>query len=151
MKLLPIRDARIKLLLLSLMHLATDGLCSYLVFAKLYPENPALSFTIFIGYNLLAFVMQSPLGILIDRHDNPNLFLSLSVAALLLGYACSELCLVTVLFIGLGNALFHVTGGKYVTNKSSYQREQSALPSVKDICRSMASSISLSACWWDAL
>lgn len=118
MKLLPIRDARIKLLLLSLMHLATDGLCSYLVFAKLYPENPALSFTIFIGYNLLAFVMQSPLGILIDRHDNPNLFLSLSVAALLLGYACSELCLVTVLFIGLGNALFHVTGGKYVTNKS---------------------------------
>lgn len=118
MKPLPIKNARIKLLLLSLMHFATDGLCSYLVFAKLYPENPEISFTVFIGYNLLAFVTQSPLGIFIDNHNKPKLFLGLSVAAIILGYIFGELCLVAVLFIGLGNSLFHVAGGKYVTDKS---------------------------------
>lgn len=118
MRLLPVRDARIQLLLLSLMHFATDGLCSYLVFSKLYVENPELSFTVFIGYNLLAFVMQSPLGMLIDKHDKPRLFLGISVASIILGYAFCKLCLVAVLFIGLGNALFHVAGGKYVTDKS---------------------------------
>ena len=60
MKLLPLRSMRIKLILLSLMHFATDGLCSYLVFARLYPDNPAAAFAIFICYNVLAFVTQSP-------------------------------------------------------------------------------------------
>ena len=115
---LPIRDAKIKLIFLSLMHFATDGLCSYLVFSKLYPENPELSFAIFIGYNLFAFVTQSPLGMLIDKYNKPKLFIGISVMLLILGYVFSPVCFISVLFIGLGNALFHVAGGKYVTDKS---------------------------------
>lgn len=118
MKLLPLRDARIKLLLLSLMHFATDGLCAYLIFAKLYPNNPTMSFAIFIGYNLLAFVTQSPLGMLIDKRSTPKLFIATSAVAIALGYIVSRICLLAVLFIGLGNAAFHVGGGKYVTDKS---------------------------------
>ena len=118
MHLLPIRDPRIKLLLLSVMHLVTDGLCAYLVFARLYPENPDLATVVFLGYNAIAFVTQSPLGILIDKYNKPKMFLVASAALMLLGYLSSAVCLLATLFIGLGNSAFHVAGGKYVTDKS---------------------------------
>lgn len=109
---------RIKLILLSLMHFATDGLCSYLVFARLYPDNPAAAFAIFICYNVLAFVTQSPVGIFIDKYNKPKLFLGISIASMLLGYALSSVWILSVLFIGMSNSFFHVAGGKYVTDKS---------------------------------
>ena len=118
MRLLQFRSMKIKLILLSVMHLATDGLCSLLVFSKLYPENPELSLITFIGYNVMAFVTQSPVGLLIDRHNKPKLFLVISAVLLLLGYMLSGVCLLAVLLIGLGNSLFHVAGGKYVSDKS---------------------------------
>ena len=118
MKTLKMRNFSIKLLLLSLMHFATDGLCAYLVFTKLYPQNPALSVTVFLCYNVLAFVTQSPVGVLIDKYNKPKLMLSISVALLSLGYIFGSVCILSVVFIGMGNSLFHVAGGKYVTCKS---------------------------------
>lgn len=118
MKRLPFKDTRIKLFLLSVAHFATDALCSYLVFTRLYPKNPSFSFAVFIGYNLLAFVAQAPIGILIDRYGNRNVLFVASAAAIFLGYLFSSLFPIAVLFIGTGNALFHVAGGKYVTDKS---------------------------------
>ena len=118
MRLLPIRDLRVKLLLLSVMHLATDGLCAYLVFARLYPENPDLAFVVFLGYNALAFVTQSPLGLLIDKYNMPKIFLTASAVMILLGYISAPICLLATLFIGLGNSAFHVAGGKYISDKS---------------------------------
>ena len=120
MRLLPIRDLRVKLLLLSVMHLATDGLCAYLVFARLYPENPDLAFVVFLGYNALAFVTQSPLGLLIDKYNMPKIFLTASAVMILLGYISAPICLLATLFIGLGNSAFHVAGGKYISDKSGY-------------------------------
>ena len=108
----------VNLTLLSIMHLVTDGLCSLLVFSRLYPENPQLSFITFILYNLLAFVSQAPVGSLIDRYNKPKTLLVISVCAVLLGYLTSGLCLLSVIFIGIGNSLFHVAGGKYVSEKS---------------------------------
>lgn len=118
MKLLPISSPRIKLVLLSLMHFATDGLCAYTVFSKLYPNNPSLSLLIFLSYNILAFVTQSPIGILVDKYNKPKLMLAISVLSVILGYAFSFVPLLAVFFIGMGNSLFHVAGGKYVTDKS---------------------------------
>ena len=118
MKIPILSSYRVKLLLLSLMHFSTDGLCAYLVFTKLYPDNPSLSVAVFLGYNTLAFVTQSPVGILIDKHNRPKLMLAVSVALLVLGYVFGGVCLVAVTFIGMGNSLFHVAGGKYVTSKS---------------------------------
>ena len=118
MKLLPIRNFKFKLLLLSLMHFATDGLCAYLTFSKLYPNNPALSLLIFLGYNVLAFVTQSPIGIIADKYNKPKLMIAISVLSVILGYIFSNMCVPAVFLIGIGNALFHVAGGKYVTDKS---------------------------------
>ena len=118
MRLLPLRSAKIKLLLLSLMHLVTDGLCAYLVFVKLYPDNPEYATYVFFAYNILAFVTQSPVGLLIDKYNRPKLFLGISIIWLILGYIFSSLWLLSVIFIGIGNSVFHVAGGKYVTDKS---------------------------------
>lgn len=118
MKPVPLRSPGIKLTLLSFMHFATDGLCAYLVFAKLYPENPAWAVLVFFGYNILAFVTQSPVGLLIDKYNKPKLFLAISVLAMLLGYLFSSVWLLSVFFIGISNSVFHVAGGKYVSDKS---------------------------------
>lgn len=118
MKLLPCSSPKLKLLLLSIMHLVTDGLCSLLVFSRLYPENPEMAFIVFLSYNILAFVTQSPVGLLIDRYNKPKIFLAISAGLLALGYLFSGVCMISVLFIGFGNSLFHVAGGKYVSDKS---------------------------------
>ena len=118
MRLLQLKSPKFKLFLLSLMHFVTDGLCSYLVFAKLYPDNPENAFWVFIGYNILAFVTQSPVGMLIDKYNKPKIFLTVSITAMLFGYAFSGFWLVSVVFIGMSNSLFHVAGGKYVSDKS---------------------------------
>ena len=118
MKLLPFRSLTFKLLLLSLMHCMIDGLCAYLVFAKLYPDNPMAAVFIFFGYNILAFVTQSPIGLLIDKYNKPKVFLAFSMTAMLLGYFLRDFWIVSVMLIGLSNSVFHVAGGKYVTDKS---------------------------------
>jgi FSR family fosmidomycin resistance protein-like MFS transporter len=118
MRLLSIRSPGVKLALLSLMHFLTDGLCSYLIFSKLYPDNPQNAFFVFIGYNILAFVTQSPVGIFIDRYNKPKIFLFVSMVTMLLGYAFSNFWILSVVLIGISNSIFHVAGGKYVTDKS---------------------------------
>ena len=118
MRSVQLKSPGIKLILFSVMHLVTDGLCAYLVFSRLYPDNPEQSFYIFLGYNLLAFVTQSPVGLLIDKYNKPKLFLAASMAAMLLGYLLGNIWFVSVTLIGIGNSLFHVAGGKYVTDKS---------------------------------
>lgn len=112
------QSIKIKLLLLSLMHFATDGLCAYLIFSRLYPDNPTLAVLVFLGYNTLAFVTQSPVGLVADKYPKYKLMLTVSVLSLALGYLFSGVCLVAVFFIGMGNSIFHVAGGKYVTDKS---------------------------------
>ncbi len=118
MKLLHLRSISLKLVMLSLMHFATDGLCAYLVFVKLYPDNPGAAFLIFVAYNILAFVTQSPVGMVIDKCNKPKLFLAVSITMMIAGYAFSNLWFISVFMIGISNSIFHVAGGKYVTDKS---------------------------------
>ena len=118
MELLKLRSVGLKLILLSLMHLVTDGLCAYLAFSKLYPDNPKMAVLLFFGYNILAFVTQSPVGIIIDKYNKPKLFLGISIILMILGYVFSNVWFISVIFIGMSNSIFHVAGGKYVTDKS---------------------------------
>ena len=76
MKALPFRSLKMKLLLFSVMHLVTDGLCAYLVFSKLYTDDYLQTAILFFAYNILAFVTQAPVGILIDKYNKPKIFLA---------------------------------------------------------------------------
>ena len=55
-RLFALKSVKLRLILFSIMHLVTDGLCAFIVFSRLYPDNPEQSFYVFVGYNLLAFV-----------------------------------------------------------------------------------------------
>ena len=118
MKALPFRSLKLKLIMLSVMHLVTDGLCAYLVFSKLYTDDYMQAVLLFFAYNILAFVTQAPIGILIDKYNKPKVFLATSILFMILGYASSDLWYLSVIFIGISNSLFHVAGGKYITDKS---------------------------------
>ncbi len=109
---------KIKILLFSALHLATDGLCAYLIFSRLYAASGASAMSVFLIYNLLAFVTQAPVGIFIDKYNHPKLLLLASVGCILLGYALSDLYILASICLGMGNSLFHVCGGKYITAQS---------------------------------
>lgn len=114
-----LQSFRLKLFLYSCLHLVVDGLCSYLIFSALYPENSELAFLIFILYNILAFVTQAPLGIVIDKYNKPKVFLVISILCITLGYIFSGLAVIATVLIGIGNSLFHICGGKYISEKSN--------------------------------
>lgn len=118
MRLLSLKSMRLKLVLLSLMHLVTDGLCAYLVFSRLYLGSPESAIFVFFAYNILAFVTQSPVGLLIDKYNKPKSFLAVSIIMMALGYMFVGVWPIAVFFIGMSNSIFHVAGGKYVTDKS---------------------------------
>ena len=118
MRLLKTRASGLKLALFSIMHLVVDGLCSYLIFTKLYSDSPIESVLVFFIYNILAFVTQSPFGMLIDKYNKPKAFLGVSILTMIIGYLFSGIWFVAVTMIGISNALFHVAGGKYVTDYS---------------------------------
>jgi FSR family fosmidomycin resistance protein-like MFS transporter len=108
-----------KLFLYSLLHLVVDGLCSYLIFAKLYPNNSDSALLVFILYNVLAFVTQAPVGIVIDKYNKPKIFLIISILCIIFGYILNSAVVLATVFIGVGNSFFHVCGGKYISEKSN--------------------------------
>lgn len=108
-----------RLLLLSILHLVTDALSAALVFGRLYPAYGNSAALIFLLYNLTAFVLQAPLGLLADVYKRPAVLISASGALLLLAVLASGAPISSVLLLGLGNALLHVTGGRCVAVESA--------------------------------
>ena len=117
---IPQNKARVaRLGLFSLLHLVTDALSAALVFGRLYPAYGNGAVLIFLAYNLTAFVLQAPFGLLADAYKRPGILLAASGVLLLLAVVFSPVAALSVLLLGLGNALLHVTGGRCVTIESS--------------------------------
>lgn len=90
-------------------HFAVDFLCAFLIFGRMsgLPQWTELA----LVYNFCAFALQMPLGILADRLGRNRLFSALGGALVLLAAVFSFPWLTAVLS-GLGNALYHVGGGR---------------------------------------
>ncbi len=103
--------------LLSLMHLLVDGVCAVVMRGQIYPLFPEQSALLILVYNLLAFSTQGLTGLLADRLRRRELTV-LSVALILAGLTLPAqtlgLALVKTALAGLGNSLFHVSGGAQV-------------------------------------
>jgi FSR family fosmidomycin resistance protein-like MFS transporter len=65
-------------------------------------------------YNFVAFALQAPLGVLLDKLAQPKLFIIVSFLLLINAVLLTGFPLVAIILAGLGNALFHVSGG-YIT------------------------------------
>ncbi len=90
-------------------HFAVDFLCAFLIFGRM--SGGDLWLELALVYNFCAFALQMPLGILADRLGRNRLFSALGgLLALLAVIPAGNWW--TVLLAGLGNALYHVGGGR---------------------------------------
>ena len=82
-----------------------DFSCAYVMFSR--QPDPVW----FLVYNFLAFAIQFPFGILADRYGNNRLFAALGIGLVVLGILPFPVIL-SVLLAGLGNAAYHIGGGR---------------------------------------
>ena len=112
-----------KTVLFSIIHMLVDGLCAFTM-AAVSPSGYAV-ISAFIVYNFCAFVLQMPIGAVIDglisRSDNHKLPLLFSIYGSVITLAGSLILIFLprtiltaysgVIVLGIGNAMFHVGGG----------------------------------------
>lgn len=114
-----ITQLKIKVIILSILHLLVDGICAYTVFNKLYPfANEIISIVIFLGYNILAFVTQPFVGMVLDKFNIKKKALSISLVMLIIGAIINFPWYISLILIGCANSIFHVVGGKYTVELS---------------------------------
>jgi len=104
------------LIILMFLHFFTD------YFANLSILSLGLNYDglgwIFLFYNILAFLPQPLFGFLIDK-TSPKHFVSIGMAMLAIGFLFVDVSIwAAIVFLGLGNAIFHVAGGKMIINAS---------------------------------
>ncbi len=108
----------IVVLALSIMHMLCDFICGYKVVGILGHKYIEYALYIFVIYNSLAFVFQPFIGIIIDKYFFGKSIIVFSVICLLLGIIINN-WLISIIFLGIGNQIFHVIGGKICTNIDS--------------------------------
>ena len=106
---------RLQLILLSLCHLLVDGICAAVLIND--PGDAAWAASLLL-YNTMAFSTQCLTGMLPDKYGRGELFVLLSALIMAPGALLPLPLLLRAAFLGLGNSLFHVSGG-YITLKQS--------------------------------
>lgn len=95
-------------------HGLIDLICAASLFSLWHQWKPsdATAMHMFLVYNVITFGLQVPLGILVDKFNQPKLSAILGCCLVALGVlfvsVSPYLC---IILIGIGNALFHVGGG----------------------------------------
>lgn len=106
--------ARLRLGIYAAVHFLVDFGCALLLLGRICPDwNPGEAILL---YNLFAFAVQMPIGLLADRLGRCNLFASAGCLLVLLGWALPP-GPAAVAAAGLGNAAFHVGGGLNTLNE----------------------------------
>lgn len=118
-------QSEVKLVLLTLLHLLTDGVCGAVLagYALSEPYYEPIVYW-FMVYTILAFGLQGPTGLLLDKY--PVLIRSgLLISAGLLFVGCFSVLPICyrIIFVGLGNCLFHVSGGIIVLRMTAGFKE----------------------------
>lgn len=129
------------LLPLTVLHATVDALCACCVFVATPGMDYVPAMTLFVAYNVLAFLTQPLVGLWLDRRPTSRLDLLLAVALLLCGggiglltapngagaadaSSWSWMAFAMTVLIGLGNSLFHVYGGIVVAHRSGNDARQ---------------------------
>lgn len=127
--------------LLTALHLLVDGMCACSVFMLQGSLTGVGVAVLFVTYNVLAFMTQPFVGMWMDRYRPGVMCLWAAVLLLLSGALlttlyplfatevagvartaeAAKLALLTVVavLLGMGNSLFHVFGGKFVTESTA--------------------------------
>ena len=100
---------------LSVCHLLVDGICAAVLFRH---GEVSIADAILI-YNTFAFTTQCLTGMLPDKFGRGKMFVLISALILLAGVVIPMPVIVQAVVIGLGNSLFHVSGGWITLRKSN--------------------------------
>ncbi len=95
-------------------HFLVDLGCALLLLGRICPTWDPV--TAILLYNLFAFAVQMPVGLLADRLGRCHLFASAGCLLVLLGWMLPP-GMAAVVSAGLGNAAFHVGGGLNALNE----------------------------------
>lgn len=109
------------------LHLTVDGLCACCVFMLTPLLGASHALLLFVAYNVLAFLSQPFVGLWVDKTHSPRTVFNTAISLLTGGALASIIsCAIpqhaaipllpytATLLFGMGNALFHVYGGKSV-------------------------------------
>ena len=97
-------------------HFLVDFACAFLMFRCVAGTPDGYLFV--LVYNFCAFAMQMPLGVIADKLNRNHLFAVSGCVLVALGYGFVHIPAAAVIFIGIGNAAFHIGGGIDVLNIS---------------------------------
>lgn len=121
------------LIIVSILHFLVDFLCagSLVIIYNHFRDRFSGFVYVFLVYNCVAFLSQPLFGLLVDHFKGDRLkemlraFMSLSIGVLMLGFVFLSIQIILIpppssilamiigsIFLGIGNALFHVVGGK---------------------------------------
>lgn len=112
---------RLNTILFTILHFCVDGVCAFGLFSLLLVQikGDQEKFILLMIYNCLAFLTQPFFGLLIDRKDDKErYYLIISIGLLFLGLGFKLIPILSVILLGLGNSIFHISGGKYVISKT---------------------------------
>jgi len=104
----------------SIIHGIIDLSCASVVLASLlsYGVNANESFILIVLYNILAFGLQAPFGLLIDKLKVPKESAIVGSLLVMSSFFVFNMPGLVVILSGLGNAFFHVGGGSISLNFS---------------------------------
>ncbi|MDR2755273.1 MAG: hypothetical protein LBC20_06165 [Planctomycetaceae bacterium] len=97
----------------SVSHLFVDAasLVCYFTLLSDFCDDYWIQVIIFLSYGIIAFVTQSPLGLLADYLNRPVLISVVGCLLIAVTPFFMELPILVLLLVGIGNSLFHVGGG----------------------------------------
>ena len=97
-------------------HFLVDFACAFLMFRYIM-GTPNVYLCVLL-YNFCAFAMEMPLGVIADKWNRNFLFAIIGCILVGSAFGLSSLSVISVLVIGIGNAMFHLGGGIDVLNIS---------------------------------
>lgn len=108
-----------EIIFMMIFHFLVDFSAVYTFYHSYFSYTDSAFFYAVLGYNMIAFATQPFLGYIVDRFNKyKNIFITLSILFMILGSLITIDIFLSMVFLGLGNALFHVSGSKEILRKA---------------------------------
>jgi MFS transporter, FSR family, fosmidomycin resistance protein len=105
------------LIVFGLCHALIDASSAFLILGIIDIEAHLIKYLVY--YNALAFGLQVPFGYLLDKYLYPKYIAIVGVLSIIISFFFTNSPMLSVFFIGIGNALFHVSGGQVALSINS--------------------------------
>ena len=114
---------KISLVIYTILHLLTDGICAHAVVNYLYANNSNSAIIIFFLYNFIALCTQPILGLIVDKFQKKEIIYetlaAISIILVIIGSFLTNNWIISTMMMGFGNGLLYVVGGKETVHRSN--------------------------------